>query len=291
MQIHAEEIKALFTLIDDPDEEVYLSITNRLLDYGAPIIPALEHLWETTLDESTLERIELMIYKLRFQDLKEAFLQWKETESPSLFEGALLVTKFHHPELNLDVLRKQLEKIRKNIWLELNNYLTPLEQANVLRNILFSYYQIKGTEVNYQEPEAFLIASPLQSKTGNAFANAILYAELCQQLDIMADFINIPKQCIIAFYTMDWNPDIISPNPQEFIQFYIEGTSGNAFSQKDLDQYFTRSNIEPKNLYYKPLSNQRIIKKLLQEFAKCFNSPILQYKQKDLLDLADLLDS
>jgi hypothetical protein len=34
----------------------------------------------------------------------------------------------------------------------------------------------------------------------------------------------------------------------------------------------------------------KIIKKHLLEFAKCFNSPTLQYKQKDLSDLADLLD-
>ena len=45
-------------------------------------------------------------------------------------------------------LRHQLEKIRRNIWLEVNNYLTPLEQANVLRNILYHFYQIKGVEVN-----------------------------------------------------------------------------------------------------------------------------------------------
>jgi regulator of sirC expression with transglutaminase-like and TPR domain len=290
MQKTAEEIQALFKLIDDPDEEVYSTISSRILHYGTPIIPDLEHLWESTLDEISLERIELMIYKLRLQDLQGALTQWKSQEEPSLFEGALLVTKFHYPEINLDNLRNQLEKIRRNIWLELNNYLTPLEQANVLRNILFSYYQIKGSEVNYEKPEAFLISAPLLSKNGNAFSNAILYAELCQQLDILADFINIPKQCIIAFYTLDWDPDAIVPNPQEFIQFYIEGTTGNAFSQKDLDQYFQRSNIEPKNTFYKPLSNQRIIKKLLQEFSKCFSSPTLQYKQKDLNDLANLLD-
>jgi hypothetical protein len=290
MQKTEEEIKALFNLIDDPDEEVFNTISDRLMNYGSPIIPDLEHLWETTLDESTQERIEMMIHKLRLNDLKSAFIEWKSKPEPSLFEGALLVTKFHFPELNLDTLRHQLEKIRRNIWLELNNYLTPLEQANVLKNILFSYYQLKGAEVNYANPEEFLISAPLQSKKGNAFANTILYAELCQQLDIISDFINIPKQCIIAFYTLDWSPDEIYPNPQEYIQFYIEGTTGHAFSQADLDKYFERSNIEPKNTYYKPLSNPRIIKKLILEFAKCFNSPTLQYKQKDLIDLANLLD-
>jgi regulator of sirC expression with transglutaminase-like and TPR domain len=284
------EISALFKLIDDPDEEVFNTIADRLLNYGTPIIPDLEHLWENTLDEATLERIEIMIYKLRLQDLKEAFLEWKSTPEPSLFEGALLVTQFQFPELAVDSLRHQMEKIRRNIWLELNNYLTPLEQANVIRNILFNYYQIKGVEVNYEKPEEFLIAAPLQSKKGNAIANTLLYAELCQQLEIQAQFINIPKQCIIAFYASDWDPEELVTNPQEFIQFYVEGTTGNAFSQKDLDQYMIRSNIEPKNSYYKALSNVKIIKKHLLEFAKCFNSPTLQYKQKDLTDLANLLD-
>jgi regulator of sirC expression with transglutaminase-like and TPR domain len=284
------EISALFKLIDDPDEEVFNTIADRLLNYGTPIIPDLEHLWENTLDEATLERIEIMIYKLRLQDLKEAFIEWKSKPDPSLFEGALLVTQFQFPELAIDSLRHQMEKIRRNIWLELNNYLTPLEQANVIRNILFNYYQIKGVEVNYEKPEEFLISAPLQSKKGNAIANTLLYAELCQQLEIQAQFINIPKQCIIAFYASDWDPEEIVPNPQEFIQFYVEGTTGNAFSQKDLDQYMIRSNIEPKNSYYKALSNVKIIKKHLLEFAKCFNSPTLQYKQKDLTDLADLLD-
>lgn len=286
-----KEIKALFKLIDDPDEEVFNTISDRLLDYGSPIIPDLEHLLENTLEENTLERIELMIYKLRFNDLKEAFMEWQLKPNPSLFEGALLLTKFQYPELPTDILRHQMEKIRRNIWLELNNYLTPLEQANVLRNILFNYYQIKGVEVNYDKPADFLIAAPLQSKKGNPFANTLLYAELCQQLELEAHYINIPKQCIIAFYAADYDETQVYSNPQEYIQFYVEGTTGHAFSQKDLDQYFLRSNIEPKNAYYKSLSNVRIIKKHILEFAKCFTSPTLQYKQKDLTELANLLES
>jgi regulator of sirC expression with transglutaminase-like and TPR domain len=286
-----KEIKALFKLIDDPDEEVYNTISNRLLNYGSPIIPDLENLWENTLEEATLERIELMIYKLRLKDLKDAFITWKSSENPSLFEGALLITQFQHPEMSIDNLRHQMEKIRRNIWLELNNYLTPLEQANVLRNILFNYYQIKGAEVNYEKPDDFLISSPLLHKKGNAFSNTILYAELCYQLEIQASYINIPKQCIIAFYAPSWDPNEPHQNPQENIQFYVEGTTGHPFSQKDLDQYFTRSNIEPKNIYYKELSNIKIIKKHLMELSKCFNSPILKYKQSDLIELANLLES
>ena len=285
-----DEIKALFSLIDDPDEEVFSTIANRLLDYGTPIIPDLEHLWENTLEETTLERIERMIYKLRLKDIRLELIEWAAAPKPSLFEGGLILVKYQYPELTLDPLRHQLEKIRRNIWLELNNYLTPLEQANVIRNILFSYYQIKGVEVNYDNPDHFLVSSPLQSKPGNAFANSLIYATLCQQLEIHAEWINIPKQCILAYFSADWEPHEVVPNPQEFIQFYVEGTSGHPFSQKDMDQYFLRHNIEPKTVYYKRLTNQRIIKKLILEFAKCFQSPTLQFKHDDLIELASLLE-
>ena len=39
-----KELNALFKLIDDPDEEVFSAVTNRLIVYGKSIIPQLEHL-------------------------------------------------------------------------------------------------------------------------------------------------------------------------------------------------------------------------------------------------------
>ena len=65
----------------------------------------------------------------------------------------------------------------------------------------------------------------------------LAWTSFMHHAQIQAQFINIPKQCIIAFYASDWDPEEIVSNPQEFIQFYVEGTTGNAFSQKDLDQY------------------------------------------------------
>ena len=53
-----KEISALFHLIDDPDEEVFDAVSQKIVDYGKPIIPNLEHLWETTPNEEIQLRIE-----------------------------------------------------------------------------------------------------------------------------------------------------------------------------------------------------------------------------------------
>ena len=147
-----KELSALFLLIDDPDEEVFDAVSQKIVDYGKPIIPNLEHLWETTPDELTQLRIELLIHRLHFHDLIEDFRQWNISGHHDLMVGALLACKFQYPELSTTPVLQEIEKVRRNIWLELNNYLTPLEQINIVTSILYSYYGLKGNETNYKEP-------------------------------------------------------------------------------------------------------------------------------------------
>src|ERR1051325_11165080 len=95
----SKEIKALFHLIDDPDEEVFDAVSQEIVDYGKPIIPNLEHLWETTPDENIQNRIELLIHRLHYRDLSEDLRQWSVSGHHDLMLGALLVAKFQYPDL------------------------------------------------------------------------------------------------------------------------------------------------------------------------------------------------
>ena len=97
-----------------------------------------------------------------------------------------------------------IEKIRKNIWLELNNYLTPMEQINVFNSILFNYYKHKGIEMNFDNPDHFLINKTLQNKKGNAISYGILYLILCEMVDIPVYAIQIPKQFIWTNYQANY---------------------------------------------------------------------------------------
>jgi hypothetical protein len=169
------EMNALFTLIDDPDEEVYSTVSEKIVAFGKNIIPNLEHLWETTLSEDVQERIEMIIHHLHFTDLTNDFIEWRDSAYHDLLFGALLVSKYQYPELHTTPVLQDIEKIRRNVWLELNNFLTPLEQANVLSSIVYNYYKLKGVEVNYEQPDDFFIHKVLESKKGNALTNGIIY--------------------------------------------------------------------------------------------------------------------
>jgi hypothetical protein len=284
-----KEINALFILIDDPDEEVYSTVSEKLVAFGQGIIPNLEHLWETTLDDSTQERIENIIHRLHFTDLLQDFEDWSNSAYQDLLLGALLVARFQFPDLQSNHTLKEIEKIRRNVWLELNNFLTPLEQANVLTSILYKYYRLKGVEINYENPEYFCLDKVLAAKKGNAITNGIIYQVLCELLDINARIINIPKQSIIAFFHSDYDADSQNGDYQESIHFYIDSTTGQAFSHKDIEQYFIRIGQTPKPEFFKPKSHKAIIQLLIKETAKCFTTPNVQYKQLELMKLHDLL--
>lgn len=285
-----KEITALLHLIDDPDDEVYSTVSERIISFGKQIIPNLEHLWETTPDETIQERIEMLIHGLHFRDLQVDLQAWSTDKEHDLFTGALLVSRYQYPDLNLSTHYQELEKIRRNIWLELNSFLTSLEKINVLNNILFNYYKIKGSEINYTQPDDFLVHKLVESKKGNAISMGILMITLTNLLDINMHMINIPRQFIMAYF--DDDPDIVSDNdfPPDNIQFYLDGASGQIFSHKDVETYFKRISVTPTASYFKPLSNKRIIQLMLEEYAKCFSDEKKLYKKNDLLTLASQLN-
>ncbi|HVG40219.1 MAG TPA: transglutaminase family protein [Chitinophagaceae bacterium] len=286
---HTKEIAALLNLIDDPDEEVFGAVSEKIIEYGRNIIPNLENLWETTPNEEAQQRIEMLIHRLHYTDLTNDVHQWCVSGHHDLTVGALLASKFHYPDLSTTAPLVEIEKLRRNIWLELNNYITPLEQVRIVTGILYGYYGLKGTETAYSDVNEFLIHKLLEAKRGNQIINGILYLIMCDLLDIPIKAIGIPKQFVLAYFKPGYSSAL---NDQYInkIEFFIDPTSGQIFTQKDIESYFKRISVPPTLSYFKPLSNKRIIQYLLEEMAKCFDTEKDGYKRDELLRLAILLD-
>jgi len=288
--IENNEIKALLHLIDDPDEDVYQSVSEKIVSIGKAIIPNLEHLWEINHNESTQERIEQLIHRLHFRELTEEFTLWLNDSNASLLSGSLIIAKYHYPDINTAQVLQEIEKIRRNVWIELNAYLTPMEKVTVLNSIFYNYYKQIGVELNYESPDQFLINKTLETKSGNAISNGIVYLILCHLLDIPVSAIHIPRQFILAYF--DDAFEIMNPvfSGKTKIIFYIDPLSGQLFSNKDVESYFNRINVPPAPYYFKPMSNKEVIRFLLEEMSKCFDNDSNQYKMDELLSLANLIE-
>lgn len=287
--IENKEISALFHLIDDPDFEVYNTVSDKIVSFGKAIIPNLENLWEHTPNEEVQQRIEQLIHKLHFRDLTNDFINWKNG-SGDLLQGALLTAQYHYPDMQALQGLQEIEKMRRNIWLELNNYLTPLEKINVLTSIYYNYYKQKGVEIDYSKPEDFLINKTLENKKGNAISNGIIYLVLCELLDIPVKATNIPRQFILAYFDAQYEfLNRVDPLTEKII-FYIDPLNGHIYSHKDVESYFKRINIPASPAYFKQISNVRIIQFLLEELSKCYDNELNRYKLEELQTLIKLLN-
>lgn len=283
-----KEIKALLHLIDDPDELVYETVSEKILSFGRDIIPNLENLWESISSPETQERIELLIHRVHLRELTDALIEWKNGDA-DLLTGALLVASYHYPDLQETEARQHIEKLRRNIWLELNNYLTPIERINVFNSIFYSYYKIQGAELNYENPDHFMIHKTLENKQGNAISNGIIYLILCEMLDIPVHAIQVPQQYLLAYFI---EPDPFTTPPRhasEKIQFYIDPLNGQMYSHKDIENYFKRISVPPTGAFFRPRKNIQIIRLLLEQLSKCFDNERNEYKMRELQALADLL--
>ena len=284
------EINALLTLLDDPDKEVYIHVEERLLSYGESVIPNLEHYWEQSINNELQERIEMIIHRIHFGKLIQEFTNWNNGESDLLY-GAFLVAKYQYPELQSVPTLQEIERIRRNIWLEMNSYLTPLEQIKIMESILFGFYKLKGGELAYNKPNDFMIHKVVESKQGNALTNGILYLAFSELLDLPVRAINIPRQFVLAWFSHQslYENDFSANSPSSKVKFFIDPNSGAGFSQKDIDLYLKRINVSPSEEYYLPRSNKEIIRLLLNQFAKCFDDEQQGYKKEELEQLARLI--
>ena len=261
------EIKALISLLDDSDTEVYHHIEDRLVSLGREVIPLLEDAWSSAFDAVIQHRIEHIVHKIQFDNLLEEIKLWIYTEDQHLLAGAILIARYQYPDLDEDKIYQQINQIKKDIWLELNENLTALEQINVINTIFFARYNYSGNTSNYHAPQNSFINCVLESKKGNPLALSLIYLVIMQQLGLPIYGVNLPEHFVLAYLDESKHED----EPINKILFYINAFSkGTVFGKPDIDQFVKRLNLEPQTSYYTPCTHRDMILRMLRNLAHSY---------------------
>jgi regulator of sirC expression with transglutaminase-like and TPR domain len=270
-KISDSEFKALISLLDDPDEEVIMHVSSKLMELGIKGVEQLEKAWETSSDELQQTRIENLIQDIQFQRLKAELKQWKNQDSNDLLLGAILVAKFRYPELDQSIIYTTIDKLVQAIWLELHNDLTPLEEIHVINNVLFKLSGFIGEQEAFKEPNLGYINRLLELKKGNSNSLGILYLILCKELNIPVYGIDLPYYFILAYVNGHYSDADAASKTKSDIKFYINPVNeGIVFQHKQIDDYLNQMNVTPQNQHYLPCNNVAIITALLRNLALCY---------------------
>ena len=194
------KLNALIELLDDPDQKVYKIVEKELLKEKKNIIPVLEEKWESIFDGYYQERIENIIQNLQFNETKKRLESWLITDADErdLLTGFLIIDRFQYPDLNPLMIQIKIENIRKKIWLEFNNSLTLLEKTTILNHFLYNLNGFTINHKNVHSPQNCFVNQMLDTKNGNAVSLCILYTIIARQLELPAQFIDFPKNPLVA---------------------------------------------------------------------------------------------
>jgi hypothetical protein len=98
------QINALISLIEDPDEMIFSHVRNELSNCGTDVIPRLEKEWETANHGPLFKtRIESLIQTIQFDSIRQKLEEWFKSDDQDLLEGCLIVNEIQYPanwELN-----------------------------------------------------------------------------------------------------------------------------------------------------------------------------------------------
>lgn len=260
--MNEKEIKALIYLLDDPDREIFQEIEHKLITCGPEVIPLLEHSWESSFDPLSQSRIENIIHRIQYDQVKNDLQLWKLNNSEDLLEGLLIINRYQYPNLHEEQVYYQLAEIRRNAWYHLMYDMSPVEKVKLLNNILFREFGLSGNTSNYHDPQNSLIHKVLETKKGNPISLACIYALVAQKLDIPIYGVNLPKHFVLAY---------VDGENHDKVEFYINVFNrGQIMREEDIYAFLRQLNLPLSDNYTLPCDNISIIKRVLRNLIAAY---------------------
>ncbi|HNU55158.1 MAG TPA: transglutaminase-like domain-containing protein [Flavobacteriales bacterium] len=286
------EIRALITLIEDPDQEVYDQVRERIVSLGDDVVPILERAWEFE-DHGDLfrDRIEDILETIHLSGVTERLIAWRDGGGEDLLSGALIISRYRYPDMDEQKVKARLASIRQDIWLELNDHLTAFEKVRVFNHIFFQIHGFKGNKRNYHAPQNSYINEVLDSRTGNPLSLAIIYQVLAEDLHIPLRGVNLPNHFVLAYLDEDSMGGADGGQQgEENVLFYVNAFSqGDILGRNEINEFLEKLKIEPRPSFYSPCTNLDIIRRQLNNLANSYEKLGDSQRSGDLERLRDLL--
>ncbi len=287
------KLDALINLLDDPDKTVFDIVEKELLKENNEIIPVLEQKWESSLDANCQERIENLIQSLHFKETYHRLKLWLNTNvnERDLFTGFWIVDQFQYPDLNLLNIQLKIEKIRKKIWLELNNSLTLLEKTTILNHFLFNIFGFSINHSNNKSSQNCFLSQILDSKKGNSISLSIFYTIIARQLELPVYFIDFPKNPLIAIVEPELARKVHGGSLDSDVLFYINPTHKGAITSiKEIEYHLNKNEYKPIQHFTEPKSDVLFIQRLLESLEESFQSLGMVSKEEQIQQLLTLFN-
>ena len=272
--------------MDDPDQEIYNHVHDKLLSYGSEAIEYLESAFEQAFDPIQQERIANLVHEIQFGILKTDLKLWHQSGSFDLLQGILVINRYQYPDLDEQKLINQIEAIKRDIWIQMMNEASPVEQIKLINHVFYHLHGFSGNTTNHQDPQNSYLSQVLETKKGNQILLASIYSIIAQKLDIPVYGVNLPQHFILAYMDESQQSEM-----EGGVLFYINAfNKGFIFGRRDVDMFLKQLNLNFDKQFYEPCSNTDIVRRILRNLISSYEHLGSPDKVKELNELLNILD-
>jgi regulator of sirC expression with transglutaminase-like and TPR domain len=288
--MNLNEIVSLISLLDDPDENIFQHVQDKLIQIGVEAIPYLERSWEENKYTGLFQvRIETLIDTIQFNQIIADLSGWNNSEK-NILDGWILLTKWQFPGINESIIKGKIEEIKNDIWIEIKGKQTAQEKILTFNKVFYTNYKFQGNTKNYHSPINSFIHTVLETKHGNPLSLAILYSTIAQMLHIPIYGVNLPNHFILAYVESDLRSNDFKNLNRKDILFYINAFSnGSILNEKDIHSFLKQLKIEPNESFYIPCSNKTIILRIITNLISSYQQLGNIKKVEQLIQLKEIL--
>jgi len=270
-----KELRSLFNLLDEPDIELQNNIAKKIISIYEEtffidkkkntynnLISLLEEEISLTLDNtkkknikninSTIKKYLKNIYStIKINNYTNSIIEWQKNEITNLYKGYLIFSSFKR-HINKKDVDSLINSLVRDIWLELNNYSTPIDKIITINKVLFNTHKYKIENNNTDEKLIFL-DEILKNKKTTEISFKIFTLTIFQLLHLPIKPILINKT-LWACYTNNYR-DIPFINDNTILFFF------NPIDPKEL---INTTNMQAP---YEIINNYNIILLLINELC------------------------
>ena len=266
------KIKSLISLIDDRDEGVYELVQGQIIGLGKEVLPLLDKAFDQSDSELMSSRLKDLISQLNLIRTREEIRDWKLNNSRNLYEGLSILAKFQYPKLAIEKITQSINKIRQELWLEVNDNMTALEKVRILNNLFFEIHMFRGDSKDFFAPENSFLNDVIMRKKGNPITLSAIYSIVAQSVNIPIYGVNMPNHFIVAYADRLYTQPLSDIGINDILFYVNPFNRGEIYSLKEMRHFLTSMKVVPRDSYLVPCSNITIVQRSLNNLITIYEN-------------------
>ncbi|MFV0506305.1 MAG: transglutaminase family protein [Bacteroidales bacterium] len=291
--MNRSSILSITELLENCDNETFNMIVEQFKkDEDSHAVCTLKKMWFDTRNLDLKYKLEKLINTLQYKEIEMEIKLWKNSSDKDLFGLFLSLNKIEYRFDDQRFMLENFERLKNDIWLELSDNLTPLEQFSVINHMFFKEYGfvvVDGTESIMSS----YMSTVLEYRKGSIYAIAMLYLIVARRLGIDVSFVNYIDYPLLAFVDTDVARLVYSnSNNYSPIIFYIDiGAQGKIISRGQMDETLSDRSIRNAHKYKDICSDMLIVSKFLENLGSIYKKRKQNDKLEDVTSAYQLLMS